>query len=215
MLGLKFSINSAQAVPFAAVPTIGFTLQISRPSGEPLLRSIALRSQIMIEAARRHYEPAERENLRDLWGEPERWHQTLRSLLWTHATVTVPSFENEVSVDLLVPCSFDFNVAATKYFHAARNEDIPMVFQFSGTVFYTAANGATQIEQIGWDQESRFRLSSGIWHEMMHHYYPNSVWLRLRQDAFERLKEYKTRHGIATWEEAIESLLVAEKEKVF
>jgi len=42
---------------------------------------------------------------------------------------------------------------------------------------------------------------------MMDHYYPDSAWLRLRRDAFERLYEYKRHHGMVTWEEAIESLL--------
>ncbi len=46
---------------------------------------------------------------------------------------------------------------------------------------------------------------------MMDHYYPNSAWLRLRRDAFERLHAYKRSHGLATWEEAIESLLPLEK----
>ncbi len=214
MLSLKFTITKASAVPFAAAPTIAFTLEISRVSDEPMIKSIALRSQILIDATRRHYEAAEREQLRDLWGEPNRWHQTLRSLLWTHAAVTVPAFEKSVSVDLLVPCTFDFNVAATKYFHAVRNGDVPLLFQFSGTVFYAAANGAAQIEQIGWDQESHFRLPAAVWHEMMQLYYPNSVWLRLRQDAFDQLNQYKTQHGIGTWEEAIESLLAYEKETI-
>ena len=53
--------------------------------------------------------------MRDLFGEPERWSQTLRSLLWTHASVVVPSFQGARLVDLPVPCTFDFNVAATKY----------------------------------------------------------------------------------------------------
>jgi Family of unknown function (DUF6084) len=42
---------------------------------------------------------------------------------------------------------------------------------------------------------------------MMDIYYPNSAWLRLRRDAFERLYQYKRRRGIPTWEQALESLL--------
>ena len=42
---------------------------------------------------------------------------------------------------------------------------------------------------------------------MMDEYYPNSAWLCLRRDAFERLSEYKIDNGIPTWEQAIEDLV--------
>ncbi len=70
-----------------------------------------------------------------------------------------------------------------------------------------------QIGQIGWNKEARFRLPSRVWREMMDHYYPNSAWLRLSRDAFERLYQYKRREGMATWEQAIESLLPALKKE--
>lgn len=214
MPGLTFSVESAEAIPFAAAPTIAFRLRVVNPSGGLAIQSVALRCQILIETARRHYKTEERESLRDLFGEPDRWSQTLRSLLWTHAAVTVPAFADTVTAELPVSCTFDFNVAATKYFHAIQDQEIPLSFQFSGTIFYAAANGALQIDQIGWDKEARFRLPEKVWREMMDHYYPNSAWLRLRRDAFERLYEYKRLRGLATWEEAVESLLAAEKEPV-
>jgi hypothetical protein len=207
-----FSVQNAEALPFAAAPTIAFRLHVANPNAEQEIQSVALRCQILIEATRRHYAVEERESLRDLFGEPDRWSQTLRSLLWTHASTSVPAFSNSVTTDLAVPCTFDFNVAAAKYFHALQEEDVPLCFQFSGTIFYAAASGALQIDQIGWDKEARFRLPVRTWRDMMDHYYPNSAWLRLRRDAFDRLHEYKRRHGLATWEEAIDSLLPHDKE---
>jgi hypothetical protein len=212
MPALTFRIESAEAIPFAAAPTIAFRLQVTNLDGSQAIQSIALRSQILIEASRRHYNSGERVGLQDLFGEPDRWSQTLRSLLWTHAAVTVPAFSDTIICDLPVACTFDFNVGASKYFHAIQEEDVPLCFQFSGTVFYAAANGTLQIDQIGWDREARFRLPSKVWSDMMDHYYPNSAWLRLRRDAFERLYAYKRRNGMATWEEAIESLLPLGKE---
>ncbi|MGC2658975.1 MAG: DUF6084 family protein [Bryobacteraceae bacterium] len=214
MPGLTFSIESAEAVPFAAAPTIAFGLRVENPDSKRAIQSIALRSQILIEASRRHYDSSQREGLHDLFGEPERWSQTLRSLLWTHVSTTVPGFAGSVSTQLLVPCTFDFNVGAAKYFYAVRDESVPLCFQFSGTIFYSSPEGALQIDQISWDKESRFRLPAKAWHEMMDHYYPNSAWLRLRRDAVEHLGEYKRRHGLVTWEEAIENLLATEKEAV-
>ena len=89
---------------------------------------------------------------------------------------------------------------------------MPLCFQFSGTIFYAAPDGTLQIGQIGWDTEAKFRLSAKIWRDMMDHYYPNSAWLRLHRDAFDRLYEYKRSQGLATWEEAIERLLPLAKE---
>jgi hypothetical protein len=209
MPGLSFSVEGAAAVLYAAAPTIAFRLKIVNPPPSQAIQNIALRCQILIEASRRHYKPGERESLRDLFGEPDRWSQTLRSLLWTQATVTVQPFTDSVLTDLAVPCTFDFNVGAAKYFHAIQEDDVPLCFQFSGTIFYAAPDGTMQIDQIGWDKEARFRLPSLVWREMMDHYYPNSAWLRLGREAFERLYEYKRERGIATWEETIEQLIPA------
>jgi hypothetical protein len=208
---LNFAVESAAAVPFAATPTIGFNLRLKNEVEGQTIQSIALRCQIMIEAAQRHYQASERAALRDLFGEPDRWSQTLRSLLWTHANVTVPEFSGEMLVQLPVSCTFDFNVASAKYFHSLADGDIPLCFQFSGTMFYASSNGSLQIAQIGWDQETRFRLPATVWHEMMDLYYPNSAWLRLDRSVFERLYEHKRRHGFATWEHTVEDLLPLEK----
>jgi len=210
--GLTFTIESAKAVPFAAVPSIAFSLQIVNSEPTKNIQSISLRAQIMLEASRRRYASEERESLRDLFGEPERWSKTLQSMLWTHASVSVQSFTESTSVDLPVPCTFDFNVGAAKYFHAVQNSDVPLCFQFSGTIFYRSPEGSLQIEQIGWDKEARFPLPALVWREMMDHYYPNSAWLRLRRDTFERLYEYKRMQGLATWEEALELLLQTQVE---
>ena len=214
MRDLTFAVEGAQVVPFAAVPTLAFHLHVKSAASSAPIESIALRCQIQIEAQRRHYEPLEKQALRDLFGEPERWSQTLRPFLWTHANVTVPQFSGSILVDLPVACSFDFNVAATKYFHALEAEEVPLLLQFSGTVFFAGPDNAMQVAQIGWDKESRFRLPAKVWREMMDSYYPNSAWLRLRRDVFDRLQEYKRSKGLATWEQAIDELLPAARKAV-
>ncbi len=128
-------------VQYAAAPLLAFKLRIvNQPAGE-VIHTLALRTQIQLEVSRRKYDPAEQERLRDLFGEPGRWGQTLRTMLWTHANVMVPRFAGGTVADLPVPCSFDFNVAATKYFHGVTSGDLPLCFQFSGTVFYQGADG--------------------------------------------------------------------------
>jgi hypothetical protein len=49
---------------------------------------------------------------------------------------------------------------------------------------------------------------------MMDLYYPNLAWLSLRRDVFERLHEYKVRHGIPSWDQAIERILSEAEEMV-
>ena len=137
MPDLTFKIDSAGVVPFAAVPMIAFQLQIKNSVPDEAIHTIALRCQIQIETTRRRYTPDEQEQMLDLFGTPDRWGQTLRSLLWTHVNLVVPTFAgDEAVIDMQVPCSFDFNVAATKYFAALIEGDIPLIFLFSGTIFY-------------------------------------------------------------------------------
>jgi hypothetical protein len=178
-------------------------------NAEEAIQSVALRCQIQIEAARRKYDAGEQERLLDLFGEPERWSSTLRPMLWTHANVTVPPFQGSTVVDLPVQCTFDFNVAAAKYFAGLEGGEVPLNLMFSGTVFYDSGNSTLQVEQIPWDREAKYRLPVRVWKEMMEIYYPNTAWLCLRRDVFDRLSQYKMHRGIPTWEQTLESILPA------
>jgi Family of unknown function (DUF6084) len=207
MPDLQFKIESAECVLFAAVPMLAFRLRVDNTSRAEGIHSIALHAQIQIETPKRRYSAAEQERLLDLFGEPQRWSQTLRPMLWTHADLTVPAFSDSIATDLRVPCSFDFNLAATKYFYGLFEGDIPLIFLFSGSCFYAGANGGLAVAPIPWSKETRFRLPVSLWRETMASYYPNSAWLQIRQDVFDRLYQYKSQAGLATWEEALESLL--------
>ncbi len=125
--------------------------------------------------------------------------------------LSFPVFEPARLSIFLSPCTFDFNVAATKYFEGLTDGEIPLHLMFSGTVFYANADDALQVAPISWEQETRFKLPVKVWRNMMDLYYPNSVWLSLRRDAFERLYQYKMQHGIPTWEQALERVLPAEE----
>lgn len=209
MPDLDFQVESVEAVPFAVAPLLNFKLRVSNAEPDELIQTVNLRCQIQIEPAQRRYNAEEQKRLRDLFGEPERWSQTLKTLLWTHANCVVSPFQNAATVDLPVTCTFDFNIAATKYFAGLEDGEIPLLFLFSGTCFYQAEDGALQIAQISWSKEAKYRMPVAVWREMMEHYYPNSVWLCLQRDVFERLQEYKVKNGIPTWEQALESILPA------
>jgi hypothetical protein len=214
MPDLNFKIESVEVVPYAATPLLAFRLRVENSPADEVVYTASLRCQIQIEATRRHYSREEQQKLLDLFGEPERWSQTLRAMLWTHADVVVPQFSGATAVSLKVPCTFDFNVAATKYFHGLSEGDLPLEFLFSGMVFYSNAAGALQVSPIPWEKEAKFRLPVKTWRELIDSYYPNTAWLCLRRDVFDRLQQYKMRRGIPTWEEAIETVLATAKETV-
>ncbi len=211
---LSFQIESAEPQRFTVAPTLLFKLRINNATPGETIHSVALRCQIQLEVARRQYTSADQQNLRDLFGEPDRWGQTLKTMLWTHASVVAPAFEGTTVVDVPVPCTFDFNVAATKYFHGVAGGDVPLAFLFSGTAFYANGEGQLQVGPIPWDKEARFRLPVKSWHDMMEIYYPNSAWLCLRRDVFERLYQFKVDNAIPTWEQALEKILPVAHEVV-
>lgn len=213
MPDLSFRVEHAEPLRFAAAPTLIFKLRIS-DAGESPIHAVALRCQIRLEPARRRYAPGEEERLLDLFGERHRWSQTLRPMLWTHASLIVPPFSGSTLVDLPIPCTYDFNVAATKYFYALEDGEAPLCLLFSGSIFYAAEAGSLQVAPISWEKEATFRLPVRVWKEMMDLYYPNTAWLSLRQDTFDRLYQYKSRRGLPTWEQALDGLLDAVQEQV-
>ena len=167
MPDLTFHVEGAEVVANAATPLLAFKLRLTDANPEQTIHTVALRCQIQLEVTRRKYTAEDQERLLDLFGEPSRWGQTLRSLLWTHANLVVPSFKGSTLVDLPVPCTFDFNVAATKYFDGLADGEVPVCLQFSGTVFYEGSDGGLQVAPISWDKEARFKLPVKIWREMM------------------------------------------------
>jgi hypothetical protein len=211
MPDLRFKIDEATVAPFAIAPMLVFKLRIGNANADETIHTVALRCQIQIDVTRRRYKAEEQARMSDLFGEPERWSQTLRSLLWTHASLVVPSFQGSTLADLPVHCTFDFNIAATKYFEGLTEGEIPLCFQFSGTVFYADSDEVMQVAPISWEQEARFKLPVKVWREMMDAYYPNTVWLNLRRDVFDRLYQYKIQHGIPTWEQAFERMIPVEE----
>jgi hypothetical protein len=213
MPDLDFAVEGAQVLEFAAVPSLLFKLRIENLEDEPI-RSVALNTQIRIAATQRHYDAAEQNRLLEVFGEPSRWKDTLRSLLWTHTVVQVPPFSGSTVADMPVPCTYDLEVVAAKYFYALEDGEVPLEFLFSGTVFYAGEGGRLQVERISWEKEAEFRLPVRLWKEMMQHYFPNSAWIRLRKDAFDLLYDYKIRKGLPTWEATVEALVRASEQEV-
>jgi hypothetical protein len=208
MPDLNFQVVDAGPLPYAASPHLALRLRIDDAEQPPApISSVALRCQVRIEPARRRYTPGEQARLVDLFGTPERWGQTLRGMLWTHVNLVVPGFTGGTVVELPLPCSFDFTLAATRYFDALESGDIPLCLLFSGTVYYATDDDGFQVAPISWEKEASYRLGAERWRALMDAYYPNSAWLCVRKDIFDRLVQFRSQRGLPTWEQVLEQLL--------
>jgi hypothetical protein len=211
MPDLAFTVTDAARVEYAAVPTLRFVVRVESLDGEPI-RSILLDTQIQIAARRRHYDEAAHDRLFELFGPPADWGTTLRTLLWHRATVVVPAFTGTTSVNVDVPCTYDLEVAASRYLDALSDGVVPLEFMFSGSVFAGGPGAALQVTRLSWEQEAAYTLPVRAWREVMDTYFRGHAWLRLRKDAFDRLCAYKSRNALATWEETFDALLPAPEE---
>jgi len=211
MPDLSFRVTGVEAGTRGIVPLLVFKLEATNVPAEETIQSATLQVQIQFECPKRAYNDSEKEKLLDLFGTPDRWGQTLRNRLWTHATAALGSFSGKATARMAVPCTFDLNVSAAKYFDAIEQGEVPLLFLFSGTVFYSAANGRLQVQRISHEKECSWRMPGRAWRELMDAHWPNMAWIAMHREIFDRLCEYKRRHGLPTWEEAFEQLLAGEE----
>ncbi len=205
MSEIRFDCRGVRSDPYAASPTLVVRLSITEPEGEAV-HAIALRCQIRIEPQRRRYGPQESELLADLFGDPSRWGDTVKPLQFANVSVMVPKFTGATEIDLPVPCSYDLEVAAGKYFASLEDGEVPLLLLFSGTVFAKAGEGFT-VRQVPWHCEARQALPVAVWRELMDRYFPGSGWLRLHRDTLRALQRFKSERALAGFDEAVETLL--------
>ena len=205
MAELTFDCIDVRPLKYAASPTLAFKLRISEVTGQPV-HAMVLRVQIRIEPQRRRYADDESELLTHLFGERSRWGETLKPFQFTTVSATVPGFTGATEIDAEVPCTYDLEVAAGKYFHALSDGVVPMVLLFSGTVFGKGGPGFW-VEQVPWHTQAECRMPVAVWDELMSRYFPNAGWIKLPHETLDALLKYQAEHAIPTWEAAIEQLL--------
>jgi len=207
MRDLNFQINGVEPVMRGLTPGLHFKLSISVSPSTETIQALLLNAQIQIQSPQRVYSATEKQRLTDLFGPPERWGETLRNRLWTHANTTVGMFTGCTEAILPVTCTYDLNLAATKYFYGLEGGEVPLLFLFSGSIFYAGADNRLQVERLSWDKECVYRMPIQTWRDLMDRHYPSCGWLYLQRDVFDRLYTYRRRHGLASWEQPIERLL--------
>jgi hypothetical protein len=205
VIDLNFSIADVFAEPYAAAPQLTARLRIEESTAE-VIHALALRCQVRIEPQRRRYSADEESGLLDMFGTRDRWFDTLKPFMWMQCSTMVQGFTGITEVDLAMPCTYDFEVTWSKYLHALKDDTIPVVFLFSGTVFTRGATGFG-VEQVPWDREATYAIPVTVWKDMIDHYFPNTGWIRLSHETLGDLAHYKSVRGLTTWEETVESLL--------
>jgi len=202
---LAFAVEGADRLAHAAVPTLRFDLRVD--AGERDIRSILLDVQLQIAARRRGYEDAAKDRLFELFGHEKDWSATLRTLLWTRTTLVVPAFSASTVAALDVPCTYDLDVVASRYFDALSDGAVPLELLFSGSIFYSGDDGGLQTARIPWEQEAEYALGVRVWKETMERHFPGTAWVRLPKESYDALVAYKSRHALAGWDDVVRRLL--------
>jgi hypothetical protein len=206
MTSLRFAISDPRPASEMAAPAVLFRLTAF--NDQPArVHTLALRCQIQIEPRARRHTTDEQERLREIFGPPEQWARTMRPLIWTHVSVVIPSFTDTTAVDVAVPCSYDFHVAAAKYLHVIREGLIPLRFLFTGSAFLLDS-GKYRVEPVSWDTDATFNMPASVWQAAIDRFFPDAAWLVVRRTTLDALQTYRTSRALAGWDEVLEKLLV-------
>jgi hypothetical protein len=202
---LSFSVVGDSAPVDTLAPSVVLRLRIETPAR---VEALVLSTQVRIEPRQRVYSSREAEGLLAMFGTPDRWAETQRSLLWARVDRNVAGFSGSTEVDLALPCTYDMEVASSaSYLGALEGGDVPLLALFSGTAFCRDARGKLEVLPIPWEHEARYRLPVATWREAMDRNFPGCAWLRLSHDTYRALARYKAEQALPTWEHVMEQLL--------
>lgn len=212
MTDVTFAVVEVAPEPFAVTPVLNARLGIAAVGEDPI-HAIALRCQVRIEPMRRGYSEEEAPGLLDLFGPRERWSTTMHNFQWLQTSVMVQGFTGATQVNLPLECTYDFEVAASKYLHALRDGHVPLQFLFSGTVFSKGTRGFG-VQQVPWDREDRFEMPVSVWRDLIQQHYPNTGWLRLDRETIDALVAYRSARGLLSFDDTVTSLLADSTEEI-
>lgn len=199
----EFWVLDCVALPHMAAPTLSFKLRV-KDASELEVYTVALTAQIHLEASSRPHERETREGLQDVFGEPERWNDTARSVIWAKRYVLVPSFTGSTSFELELPCSTDLELATTRYFEGVEDGEAPLAFHFSGSIFYRGEHDRMQLTMVPWHSTAQFRLPLETWRKAAG---DRGGLVRVSASTFEGLKRYRDGRGLPSLDASVSDLL--------
>jgi len=202
---LSFDCLGARPDRYAVAPSMSLSLRIAETTGQRI-DAIALRCQLRIEPARRRYSAAEAERLNDLFGETQRWADTLRPMQLATVSMMVPGFTGSTETDLALPLSYDLEIGSTRYFAGLESGEVPLLLLFSGTIFATA-DGRLAVQQVPWSKEATYRLPLSTWRAAIDAHFPDSGWIKMSRATLDELLAFKSRRALPTWDATLGVLL--------
>lgn len=203
-----FDVLGVEPVRHAATPTLRFAMHVTEPLGREVL-AIALRAQIQIEPAKRVYDPETQAKLVDLFGAPERWGATTHAVRWAQVDTLVQGFTGATSFDLELPCTYDLEVAASKYFYSLPDGVAPLAFHLTGMILYRGEHDRLQVAQVPWSCSVSWNMPVEKWQEAVADQYPGGGWVRLSDETLEALTALKAAGGFHSYDALVADLLGA------
>jgi hypothetical protein len=213
---LEFKVLDMRPDRFALSPQLVVRVQVAETSGVRI-HSMLLRCQIRMDPASRGYSQEETLALKDLFGPGEQWSHSVHPFMWTQVATVAGGFEGRCLLEIPVACTYDMEIASSKYLHALREGEIPLLFLFSGTVFSrevspnpgdgSPSTVGHEVFPVSWSSEARYRLPVAVWDEVMDLYFPGKGWICVSKAVLDEVARFKTENAFATFEEAIEALL--------
>jgi hypothetical protein len=201
-----FEVLGVEPVPNAATPTLRFALHVTEPLGREVL-AIALSAQVHIDPARRVYDDETKARLVDLFGAPERWGATTHSLHWARVDTLVHGFTGATSFDLEVPCTYDLEVAASKYFYSLPDGAAPLSFHFNGMILYRGERDRLQVAQVPWSATASWSMPVAAWKRAVADQYPGGGWVRLSTETLDALTALKAAGGFHSYDALVADVL--------
>jgi hypothetical protein len=138
-----------------------------------------------------------------VFGEPERWNDTARGVLWASRDVLVPSFRGSAKFELQVPCSTDLELATTRYFDAVPDGHAPLAFHFSGSIIYADGPDRLQLARVPWHVTAQYALPVEVWRAAA----GEGGLVRLDGGTYAALREYAANRALLSSDAAVADLL--------
>ena len=114
------------------------------------------------------------------------------------STRSCRAFTGATSFALEVPCTYDLEVAASKYFYSLPDGEVPLSFHFNGRCSTAASADRLQVAQVPWSCTARWRMPVDAWKGVMDAYYPGGGWVRLHDRDARRARRAQGRGAAAT-----------------
>ena len=203
----EFKVVSVEPVARSVEPALSFKGTISDASMRPVYM-IALTAIVVVEPGKRSYGPGERERLMELFGGPERWASTTGAFRWAGTQTMVHGFTGEGEFELVVPVSYDLEIASAKYFGALdEGGSAPLRFHFNGSILYERGDGRVQMTPVAWDRSERFEMPMDAWTRLTAEHHPFRNWVPLHSETVARIEGLKANMGAPTFEDAVSRIL--------